>query len=105
MILGTFLVTNVPLTLNSAWNRQDARSKLDDEVETWDDWAVIKEGRKSRKLQYYHHIIDQAREADNCEDRYKEYVWKVDKVVSHKKERQTIFLQSSGNLVIRVEYL
>ena len=46
-LLGGLLVTNVSLLLSSAWNTQDAKSKLED------DWAVINEDADSRKLQYY----------------------------------------------------
>ena len=84
-LLGGLLVTNVPLLLSSDWNKQDAKSKLENEVEKWDDWAVINEDADSRKLQYYHYIVDGNRDIEDSEDSYQEYVWKVDKIVSHKR--------------------
>ena len=91
-MLGMLLVTNMPMFLDSAWNKQDPKSKLEDIVETWDDWAEIKEDPKHRKLQYYHHILDELSEVEDSEDEYQNYVWKVDKIVSHKRRGRQIFL-------------
>ena len=76
------------MLLSSAWNKQDAKSKLENEVEKWDDWAVINEDADSRKLQYYHYIVDGNRDS---EDSYQEYIWKVDKIVSHKRRGKQTF--------------
>ena len=78
--------------LITSWNKQDAKSKLENEVEKWDDWAVINEDADSRKLQYYHYIVDGNRDIEDSEDSYQEYVWKVDKIVSHKRRGKQTFL-------------
>ena len=82
----------------------DAKSKLENEVEKWDDWAMINEDADSRKLQYYHYIVDGNRDIEDSEDAYQEYVWKVDKIVSHRRRgKQTflhvIFIRNNGDLV------
>ena len=91
-VLGAFLISNVPLQLDSAWNRQDAKSRLEDTVETWDDWSIIGEDPKSRKLEYYHYIVDSLQDIEDAEDAYQDYVWKVDKIVSHKRRGKQTFL-------------
>ena len=45
-----------------------------------------------RTLRYYHHLLDNAREAEDPEDRFQDYVWKVDKIISWKRCGRQIFL-------------
>jgi len=44
----------------------------------------IPDDPKTRKLLTYHHMLDSNKELEDPEDMYQEYVWKVDKIISHK---------------------
>ena len=50
------------------------------------------ESPSMRTLRYYHHLLDNAREAEDPEDRIQDYVWKVDKIISRKRRGREIFL-------------
>ena len=43
------------------------------------------ESSSMRTLRYYHHLLDNAREFEDPEDRLQYYVWKVDKIISRKR--------------------
>ena len=51
-----------------------------------------------RTLRYYHHLLDNAREAADPEDRFQDYVWKVDKIISRKRRGRQIFLHVQWRL-------
>ena len=53
---------------------------------------LTNESPTMRNLRYYHHILDNAREPEDPEDRYQDYVWKVDKIISRKRRGRQIFL-------------
>ena len=56
---------------------------MEDQIEELPD--LIGESPGMRTLRYYQHILDNAREPEDPEDRYQDYVWKVDRIISRKR--------------------
>ena len=46
-----------------------------------------------RTLRYYHHLLDNLEEPKDSEDKYQDYIWKVDKITSTKRRGRDIYLQ------------
>ena len=63
---------------------------MEDQIEDLPD--LNDESPRTRTLRYYHHLLDNAREIEDSEDMYQEYVWKVDKIISRKRRGRHIFL-------------
>ena len=86
--LGSMLVTNVPISTGGHMKGPE------NDVASWDRDQLfeVQEGENSREQQFYHQFLDHNTEISDEEDKFQEYIWKVDKIVSHKLRGRQIFL-------------
>ena len=59
----------------------------DDDIDFDDSFPESMDNPKTRKLWYYHYVLDILNECEDREDSYSDYNWKVDKIITHKLRR------------------
>ena len=95
MTLGSLIFNTTPILPDCFSNiskqvHDKVIALMESQIEDLPD--LTNESPTMRNLRYYHHILDNAREPEDPEDRYQDYVWKVDKIISRKRRGRQIFL-------------
>ena len=94
--IGLFLLSTTPVidqNENISMKLRKTLEELADEQRKEEEIPVIDdENPKLRRLRYYHHMLDQLSEKIDSEDRYQDYVWKVDKIIRTTRRKDKIYL-------------
>ena len=92
IMIGLIIVTNIPIAYFGTTVKPRHEKLLGLDTLLKDDTPEMSDDPKHKKLRQYHQMLESMSEAQDSEDHYTQYVWKVDKVVSHHKNGRQTYL-------------